>query len=295
MSLASHILAHLPYLSELKRQASFTAAAKALHITQAAMSYQIKQLEQKLGCTLVIRRSGGPILFTHEGDVLVKEYQYCADRLKRTLEQINTGQSKAPLRLSAPVDLGSLLMPRVMAMLRNSDPSFEVALHISDSIVDLHGSEYDFAIRAFSTEHTHDEEVLYRSPLILLASPSYIESSRKPRSLSDLKRHTVLMRDANQSNSWNELLRANALPVLERELALSLGTTVALREAAIAGLGVALLPQFVVERELREGRLIQFLGAKTKHLEVCYRLARLPIKQLDLAAAAVKTAFDRMK
>lgn len=290
MSISAHLLVHLPYLSALKRQGSFTAAADELHITQAAMSYQIKQLENKLGCTLVVRRSGGPLIFSAEGDALVKEFQYCANRLDRTIELLTTREGAGPLRISAPVDLGSLLMPKVIAAMRKARSNLDVTLHISDSLVDLQASKHDFAIRAFSDEHTDKTEVLYRSALTLVASPVYLQSKPKPRDLNDLKQHTLLLRDAKQSNSWSSLLSEKEL--LVRGPVLSLGTTVALREAAVEGLGIALLPRFVVDRELQGGCLIELLASKTKGSEVCYRLARLPLQQLDSAALAIKAAFD---
>ena len=108
----SHILTHLPYLAEVARTSSFTEAAQAMNLTQAAVSYQIKQLEEKTGSKLVVRKSGSQLRLTSAGKSLTREYSYCAKRLTLALEQLDHTENQGELRITSPVDFGSMLMPK---------------------------------------------------------------------------------------------------------------------------------------------------------------------------------------
>lgn len=285
-------LTHLPYLSELYTQASFTRAAEAMHITQAAMSYQIKQLEEKLNATLVIRQQGSQIQFTREAELLVQEYQYCAKRLGLVLNKIQKPLDEGTLRISAPMDFGSLVMPKIMAKLKIRAPKLNIALHISDEIVDLKTSEWDFAIRVNSNEHTYDKPPIYKSEFCVVASPEYLSAYGQARNLKELIKHPVLVRENTRHKSWSELLAQKSLNFNDQKNRIVLGTTIAIREAAIEGLGIALLPSFLVDDAIQSGKLKRILTSIKSDTCAEFYLARLSIAQLDYYETLLRESFS---
>ena len=291
MKLTPHILAHLPYLGALYRCGSFTRAAQTMHITQAAMSYQIKQLEDKLQTALVLRQPGSKLGFTLEGKKLVQEYLVCEKRLELLIDAWQAEPLAGRLNLSAPVDLGSLLMPRVMAQLQRLAPALRVSLHISDDLVDLHTASVDMAIRANPPPGSTEGPPIFASPLCLVARSAYLQRGRGRLQFCNLEQHTILVRAGSSLASWRTLYQSQNATFTGFKHTLALGTTVALREAAVEGLGIALLPHYVVETALASGQLQQLLRTATQRIDAIYSLARLPLPQLSPLETLLRRAF----
>ncbi len=294
MTISPHILVHLPYFAAVADTGSFTAAAAVMNITQAAMSYQIKQLETKLNTTLVIRNSGSFLSMTSAGQTLVTEYRQCAKRLGIVLDGLRHGDGLGELRLSAPLDLGSLLIPKVLVALKYIAPQLSVKLHVSDDIVDLSTSDWDMAIRSNSPQKTMKSDAIYSCGLCLVGSPQYFTHTAKPERFNDLTDHTILIRDTAKHRSWSTLFAGEGLSIGQCPRTTSLGSTIAIREAAKEGLGLALLPEFVVEDYLATGQLVSCLSAFTKKQRLSFYLARLDLPQLDSYENILRQAFSRV-
>lgn len=291
MKLTPHIIAHLPYLAALAETGRFTAAAEQLNITQAAMSYQIKALEEKLGCTLVMRQSGSQLKLTNAGDLLVTEYLYCARRLETVLDQLNHGTGKGVLKISTPVDFGSLLMPKVMAALKTIAPGLHIDLHTSDDNVDLTTSKWDMAIRSYINT---DQEPIYTSKICLVVSKSYKKRCGFPKSLHDINQHTVLMRENAYHRTWRTLLAQHNLAIEYIQDRMILGNTIALKEAAKQGLGLALLPEFVVREDIKEKKLEVLLADSTRSLASKFFLSKINATQLQTYEQLLRQVFKTL-
>ncbi len=289
-----HILVHLPYLSALADIGSFTLAAQHMNITQAAMSYQIKQLETKLDNTLVIRGSGSRLSLTSAGKALVCEYQHCAKRLSLVINSLNHTKGLGELRISASVDFGSLVMPKVLMILKQMAPALSVKLHVSDDVVDLTTSDWDMAIRSknLDTIHLEDSPPLYSSPLYMVASPAYLAGTGAPKRPKDLLQHTLLIRGDSKHKSWSKVLKEHALEINQIDSTYALGSTIAIREAAREGLGLALLPEFMVKDYLDLGLLVPILASFTKTHHVDFHLARLQLPQLASHEKLLREVFS---
>ncbi len=260
MRLSSHLLVHLPYLSAVAQFRSFTQAADLLHVTQAAVSYQIRELEKKTGALLVIRQSGAKTQLTSAGQSLVEEYDVCAKRLQLAFDQLDFNRNKGVLRITTPIDLGSLIMPRVMAKLKESAPELTVQCHTSDEIIDLAPSAWDMAITSVPFE-ADGRHCFFRSPVLVVAGPEYLRGKKTIKSIECLMEHTVLCKTGSKHSSWR-LLMAKADKTFD-DIAqnIQLGNTFALIEGAKHNLGLAVLPQFCVKELLNEGKLIQVMAA----------------------------------
>ena len=278
MKPSPHVIAHLPYFAALAETQSFTGAAAQMNITQAAMSYQIKSLEEKLNCTLVIRQSGSQLKLTNAGEVLINEFMYCAKRLGLVFDQLNHEAGGGILRISTPVDFGSLLMPKILSRLKDLAPKLIVELHTSDEVVDLSSSHWDMAIR--STKNS-DAVPLYTSKVVLVASKKYKKQHGLPKDLTDIPNHTVLLRENSKHRTWASLLTPHDLPISCIQQKIILGNTIALKEAAKEGLGIALLPEFVVAEDIAERKLEILLKKETSALGSSFYLSKIDAVQMN--------------
>lgn len=291
MKLTPYIIAHLPYLAALAEAGSFTLAAQHMNITQAAMSYQIKALEEKLNCTLVIRQSGAQLKFTSAGELLITEYLYCAKRLNMVLQQLNHGEGKGILKISTPVDFGSMLMPKAMAALKILAPDLHIDLHTSDDMVDLATSKWDMAIRSYLNT---DQPPIYTSKICLVVSESYKKRCGIPKTIQDINKHTVLMRENANHRTWTTLLAQNDLSIDYIQDRMIMGNTLALKEAAKQGLGIALLPEFVVREDISEKKLAVLLPKITTTLSSNFFLSKINASQLQSYEQLLRRVFKEI-
>lgn len=291
MKLTPHIIAHLPYLAALAEAGSFTLAAQQMNITQAAMSYQIKALEEKLNCTLVLRQSGAQLKLTSAGELLITEYLYCAKRLNMVLQQLNHGEGKGILKISTPVDFGSMLMPKAMAALKILAPDLHIDLHTSDDMVDLATSKWDMAIRSYLNT---DQPPIYTSKICLVVSESYKKRCGIPKTIQDINKHTVLMRENANHRTWTTLLAQNDLSIDYIQDRMIMGNTLALKEAAKQGLGIALLPEFVVREDISEKKLAVLLPKITTTLSSNFYLSKINASQLQSYEQLLRRVFKEI-
>lgn len=291
MKLTPHIIAHLPYLAALAETGSFTSAAAQMNITQAAMSYQIKALEEKLNCTLVMRQSGAQLKLTNSGELLMTEYRYCAKRLGIVLDQLNHGDGKGVLKISTPVDFGSLLMPKALAALKLLAPGLHIDLHTSDDNVDLATSKWDMAIRSYVKV---EQEPIYTSKICLVVSKAYKKRCGIPKSIQDINKHTVLIRENANHRTWTALLAQNNLTIDHIQDRMILGNTIALKEAAKEGLGIALLPEFVVREDIKDKKLDVLLPASTASLASKFFLSKINASQLQTYEELLRRVFKEI-
>lgn len=291
MKLTPHIIAHLPYLAALAEAGSFTVAAQQMNITQAAMSYQIKALEEKLNCTLVIRQSGASLKLTSAGELLITEYLYCAKRLNIVLQQLNHGEGKGILKISTPVDFGSMLMPKAMAALKILAPDLHIDLHTSDDMVDLATSKWDMAIRSYLNT---DQPPIYTSKICLVVSEIYKKRCGVPKTIRDINKHTVLMRENANHRTWKTLLAQHDLTIDHIQDRMIMGNTLALKEAAKQGLGIALLPEFVVREDISEKKLTVLLPKITTTLSSNFYLSKINASQLQSYEQLLRRVFKEI-
>lgn len=291
MSLISNLISHLPYLAEVADSRSFTKAAQTLHLTQAAVSYQIKQLEEKTGCQLVIRQSGSQLKLTSAGENLVSEYNYCAKRLRLAFEHLNHQENRGELRITTPVDFGSLLMPKVMAYLKKAAPHLAIDLHTSDALMDLSSSRWDMAVRVNNQGDVVDKTPLFTTAVCVAASPAYLAEFGTPKNIAALVHHRILVRESSRYRSWNRVLASENLSTDNIPERVVLGNTFAIKEAAKEGLGIASLPSFILGDALSRGDLVPLLVPYTAPLHAEFYIARIDAPQAQSYERLLRDAF----
>jgi DNA-binding transcriptional LysR family regulator len=256
--------AHVHWLGVLSVTASFTAAAQRLGVSKALMSQRIAALEQAAGVPLV-RRTTRSMRLTEAGQQLVDATRGAFEQIERSLADVRD-LSQAPrglLRVSAPVALGrQQIVPLVPAFLKQH-PEVRIELELADRIVSLAQDGFDVAIRHTSTvPETHVAWALCESQALQVAARGYLRRRGTPLRPEDLAGHDGLryLRSGGSSVWRFEPLkgRGGAVSVAIRG-AFAANNSEALREAALGGVGIALLPDFSAQRDLLAGKLVQVL------------------------------------
>lgn len=233
------------------RHLSFTRAAIELCVTQAAVSHQVKILEQRLGVTLFRRLPRG-LMITEEGRALLPTLKDSFDRMADMLERFEGGHMREVLTLGTVGTFAvGWLLPR-LAGFRARHPFIDVRLSTNNNRVDIAAEGLDYAIR-FGNGAWHDTEAepLFEAPLSALCVPAIAARLRHPE---DVGRETLLRSyRADEWPGWFEAAGAPA-PAITGPV---FDSSVLMVETALQGTGVALAPPLMFSRHLASGALEQ--------------------------------------
>ncbi|MEJ2344298.1 MAG: LysR family transcriptional regulator [Gammaproteobacteria bacterium] len=235
---------------------SFSAASGRLGISRAAASKYVSQLEAYLGGRL-LNRTTRHVSTTEAGRVY---YEQCREILHNLEEAdgVVSGLSRQPrgsLRISAPTNFASAhLVPLVSDFMRTY-PEVRVELMCTERLVDLVDEGYDLAIRMTNMA---DPDLIAR-PLarcrhVLVASPHYLAARPAPVVPEDLQQHACLLYANLEGAAW-PFSRDGKDHLVKITSVLTSNNPDVLLEAAIAGMGISLLPSFVVSDAVRSGAL----------------------------------------
>lgn len=243
-------------LVEILDRRSFSAASKRLGISKQLVSRRVIALEERLGVQLLTRttRQLSP---TDPG----RDY---ADRARRILTEVEEAalavsthrvRPRGILRVSAPLTFGVSYLSPLIARFMVETPEVEIELDLNDRLVDLIGEGFDMAIRIGTLpDSTLIARKLMDAGLAVVGSPDYLSRRGIPITAKDLKLHDCLQFRHGRGTSWllREAGREITVPVSGP---MRTNNGEALRDAALAGLGLAQLPFFLTEDALAEGRL----------------------------------------
>lgn len=264
---------HLPSLPALRvfeaagRLSSFTLAAEELHVTTSAVSRQMRALERELGLRLFERLPRG-LKLTPDGARYLAQVGDALRRLEHASAALRGGGTRRVLRLSVlPSFAGNWLVPRLPAF-EVAHPDVDVLLEATTRYADFRHETVDLAIR-FGTGSWDGlvAEALLPLEFYPVCRPDQRRSLRRP---ADLARHTWL-EEVHVPDAWPRWLAAAGVAGLEPGRRLQYDHAGLMLDAAMAGQGVALATDVLVERPLRQRRLVQpfdvrVASAATYHL-----------------------------
>ena len=253
--------AHLHWLTVLGTLGSFTAAAQRLGVSKAAMSARIAELERAAGVPLV-HRTTRSVRLTEAGQQLVDATRGAFDAIGTAFAGIKdlAAAPRGLLRITAPVALArQQLVPRLPAFLR-AHPEVRIQLDLSDRLVPLAQEGFDLAIRhTHAPPETHVAWTLCATQSVLVASRAYLRRRGTPAEPAELSGHDCLhYLRPGEAPAWQLVPRGGRAGA---KLTVPVGgpfvanNSEALREAAQAGLGIALLPDFSAQAALQAGKL----------------------------------------
>lgn len=251
------------------RHLSFTRAAEELNVTQAAVSHQVKALEERLGVTLFRRLNRGLIL-TDAGTLYLRELESILDRLEQATERLRASEAAALLTVSTGTSFASKwLVPRLQRF-RERCPDLDVRIDANDALTDFRRDNVDLAIRYGRGIYPGLRSVKLMQDIVFpVCSPRLLEGPQPLREPEDLKYHTLL-HDQGVVEDWPSWLRTAGVTGVDASRGPSFSLSAMLVEAAIAGQGVALTRRSMVAHDLREGRLVQPFSSVTLRSEFSY-------------------------
>ena len=243
---------------------SFRAAATDRGLSNAGVSKQVIELEAELGASLITRTTR-KLTTTEAGQAYFERCVRILDDIAES-EAAVTATQAAPrglLRISAPMSFGLLqLMAWIPDFVRRY-PQVQLDLVLNDRASDLIEEGFDVAIRVRTTlpDSSLVAKRLGTVTRIVCASPGYLAEAGTPAMPDDLLAHRALVYSLSESpTNWSLTSLANGNMVRQRVVsALSINNSIGLRDAALAGMGVALIPVFIVADALKAGTLVQVL------------------------------------
>ncbi len=241
---------------------SFSEAAEELFLTQPAVTFQIKKLENYYGTPLFYREKNR-VSLTEAGEILYKQAQKilsCYQDAERAISRIS-GLVQGRIVVGASTTMGEYILPRVLGDFRIRYPEVETFLEIGNSDRILNGvtSRYlDLGILAEKVvnRELHQEKIL-EDELVLIASPKHPISKKKWAELEDLKGQRFIAREkgsGTRKESETYLKKAGVDP-LRLRTSMWLGSSEAIKGAVEANLGVSILSKWTIQKELQLGTL----------------------------------------
>ncbi|SDR56008.1 LysR family transcriptional regulator, regulator of gene expression of beta-lactamase [Rhizobiales bacterium GAS113] len=233
------------------RHLSFTRAGLELCVTQAAVSHQVKSLEENLGVQLFRRLPRG-LALTDEGQALMPVLADTFGRIRATLDMFENGHFREVVTIGTVTTFATgFLLPRLQDFC-DAHPYIDLRLLTNNNRVDMAGEGLDFAIR-FGNGSWHGTEAMHllTAPLSPLCAPMIAPRLHRPADLDG----EVLLRSyrADEWTRWFAAANAPCPPLRGTVF----DSSVAMAEVAAQGAGVALLPVKMFARELQQGRLVR--------------------------------------
>lgn len=240
---------------------NFGAAAERLGMSRATVSAQVAELERRLGVRL-FQRSTRHVRLTEAGEAYRVALGGVAGQVGEAERIAQSFQTEAvgKIRVTAPDELCERYVVPAMADFLRDQPGLSVEIELSSRRVDIVREGFDLAIRASLTvEPSLIVRRLASSPVTLTASPAYIERRGVPGSPDDLRRHDIVHHSGLKAGALWVMRRGDEerrVPVVPQVQA-NIGGV--LRDAAVAGMGITYLPEFITGDAIRARRLIRVL------------------------------------
>jgi DNA-binding transcriptional LysR family regulator len=266
----------LPSLTALQcfdaavRHMSFTRAALELNVTQSAVSRQIRQLEEFVQRPLFWRQKQR-LTLTEVGEVYATAVRELLDRAEAaTLQVMAYGSGGGVLTVALPPTFGSRwLIPRLGDFIARH-PEIQLNLVSEVQPFDLTGSDIDVAVH-FGGE-VWPGAVCHRlmgEVVVPVAAPSLLERWPQPRRPEEVRRYTLLQH-VTRPQAWQEWLQACGVDSVDGLVGPRFEQIHMVIQAAVAGLGVAVLPRFLIQEELGSGRLAVLIDRPVKSRHAYY-------------------------
>ena len=238
---------------------SFSAAARRLGISRAVVSYQIKQLETRIGVRL-LNRSTRRLSLTASG----RQYHESCKRIAAEADSAHSliqnlrEEAVGRVALACPVNLGMQWVVPIINQFRNQYPQIALDLQFSESLSNLIEEGIDIAIRSGPLDDSELKAVnLATVSRHICASPDYLQRNGWPKSPADLSEHEWVV--YKRLSSKLLVSRADTSIAITMSGSLATNNAAARLQFALAGHGIALLPQYDVGQSLKSGELIELL------------------------------------
>jgi DNA-binding transcriptional LysR family regulator len=244
---------------------SISEAARRLQISKSVASERLAELERSVGATLV-HRSTRKLTLTEDGIAFL-------ERSKRILREVSEASAEVserrgalvgPLRISVPVSFGILHLTSALNSFVTRNPRIELALDLNDRFVGATDG-FDAIIRHGPLPNKGWlAKRIAPSRRALVASPDYLRTNGKPRSIGDLEQHRGIIYSQRGASDWR-FRHSGRWSVVRPRTIMRVNNGIVMRDAAVEGMGIALLPSFLFHDLLISGKLCEIdIGAEAE-------------------------------
>ncbi|WP_455854254.1 LysR family transcriptional regulator [Ensifer canadensis] len=273
---------------------SISEAARRLRLSKSVISERVADLERSLNATL-LHRTTRKLTLTEDGiafrerAVRISEVEAAASDLAE-----RRGTLTGPLRIAAPVSFGRLHLGPALYPFLAAHPEIELTLDLDDRRVDVASEGYDAIVRhGVIADSRLVVWKLAKSRRLLVASPDYLAGHGTPASLAELNDHRGIFYTNRGAADWR-FEGPTGSTVIRARLALRINNGDMIHDAAVAGLGIALLPTFICGPAVRDGRLREIdvgFRPEPEFIYMAHPEGRRPSAKLRAMADHLKKAF----
>ncbi|GGI25801.1 MULTISPECIES: LysR family transcriptional regulator [Bradyrhizobium] len=245
-------------VAELK---SFAAAAERLGISPAMASKHVMQLEKRLGSRL-LNRTSRRVSLSESGALYFEQTRQMLESLDEVEAAVSnvTVVPRGTLRLTAPVWMANPKFSKVLADYQARYPQVRLNIDLSGRLVNLVEEGFDLALRATGTP---DEALIARPitrvPFYMVATPAYLDRAKRPKNLAELSGHSLLHYALHSPGESITIQGESGTQTIKFNPVLLSGNETLLHLAALEGMGLAVLPKWLISEDLAAGRLEQVL------------------------------------
>lgn len=247
------------------REGSFTKAAAKLQVSQSALSYTVRTLEERLGLRLLTRTTRS-VSLTEAGDRLLRSIGPRFDEIDSEIAALSALRDKpaGTIRITTVEHAAETILWPAMAQLLAQYPDINVEIISDYSVIDIVAERYDAGVRL--GEQVDKDMISVRiGPdfrIAVVAAPSYFQRRPQPRTPQDLTEHACInLRLPTHGGFYAWEFRKGRREVKVGVQGRAAFNTVSMiRNASLEGLGLAYLPEDLVEAAIREGRLVRVLA-----------------------------------
>lgn len=240
---------------------SFTAAANVFRMSTGMVTKHINSIEKRLDATL-IKRTTRRLQVTEVGKAY---YENCKEILKKIEDSeagaaVLNGKPKGLLKVTASIWYGSISIAPIVCDYLERFPDVSVELSLSDRFVDIIDENFDVAIRIGELS---DSSLIARKlstfEMSICAAPAYLSKHGTPTKPEDLKNHQCLGFTNWRSQSGWKVVEKSLTNQSFQHSRFDSNNGQALREAALRGIGMIMMPKVLLENEIQSGQLVEVL------------------------------------
>ncbi len=240
----------------------FSAAARRLGLSKAAVSKQVAELEAHFG-TALLQRTTRRLNATDAGRRYFENCVRLLDEISEVEAEVRNSQAEPSgrLRISAPINFGNEVLGPVISAIAQRYPRLEIQIELSDRFVDLIEEGFDVALR-IRTNLPDSSLIVRRVSAItrsVCAAPSYLKRMGTPKTPEDLKNHACLIYTLSTSPFDWKFSAGNKTVAVRVNGSIQSNNGQFLMSFLHAGMGIALLPDFTVGEDIRSGKLKRIL------------------------------------
>lgn len=274
---------------------SISEAARRLRLSKSVVSERLAELERSLGAGL-LHRTTRKLTLTEDGIAFLER----ANRIVQEIEDATSdmaerrGTISGPLRISAPVTFGRMHLGPALYPFLAEHPDLQLTLDLDDRRVDAAADGYDAVVR--NGPIADSRLMAWRlapSRRVLVASPAYLMDNGKPASIEELEQHRGIFYTNRGVADWR-FPSIGGTVIVRGKMGLGLNNGDMLRDAAIAGLGIALIPMFIVGAAVAAGELETIdigVQPELEFIHIAHPEGRRPSVKLRALADHLRAAF----